>query len=283
MEPQKRRQEPNTLRTASIVRIFLLFFCWVILTVILYIILNDESSNPLLSDIFLSIGTFGFLPALFIELKRKNINVFRFVSPNKKTEWQLLLVFIPLIIVSIGFSWLLYFIIYKIAPDFLKNSGLLTSNSPLFSSGNNFWHIITTFISMCIIAPLTEEFLFRGIIFDKIRERWTIFAGLVVSSFIFGLLHFDIFGAFFFGIVLCIIYLKTKSLFLPIGIHFLNNFTVLLLILIWPQNEGDNAELNYLFDHLWLKISCVIIGSIWLVWFIYKYYYLPKSSPRAIE
>ena len=48
--------------------------------------------------------------------------------------------------------------------------------------------------------------------------------GIVFSSLAFGVLHFDLLGAFIFGYAMCVLYLQTKTLYVPILAHALNNF-----------------------------------------------------------
>jgi membrane protease YdiL (CAAX protease family) len=212
----------------------------------------------------------GILPCIYAELRWKRITISHFVTPPKKGEWKYLLYFIPLIIASLGLSWLLDFILYQVAPGLLESRNLWMEQNPIFNPSGDSWYIIMVLISVCIVAPLAEEFLFRGIIFDKIRNRWAVFIGLITSSFLFGILNFNIFGAFFFGVVLCILYLETESLFIPIGIHFLNNFFALALRFILSNDWSDTSDANYLFDYLWLDIPLLIIGVLWLAWFLYS-------------
>jgi membrane protease YdiL (CAAX protease family) len=49
---------------------------------------------------------------------------------------------------------------------------------------------ILTVIVAVIVAPITEEFLFRGIVFRAIRDRRGFWVGAIVSSLVFGLVHF---------------------------------------------------------------------------------------------
>lgn len=86
-------------------------------------------------------------------------------------------------------------------------------------------------ISAVILAPVYEEFLFRGIILNKWAEKWSNTRALFLSSLLFGLLHIgayiipQIIGGLLYGMV----YLKTKKLIYPIIMHALSN---LLLVSI---------------------------------------------------
>lgn len=77
-----------------------------------------------------------------------------------------------------------------------------------------------------VIAPLSEEFLFRGILYPLFRNKWGILAGVFMSSFIFALAHLNILigiNAFLLGIVLAIIFEYSHSLWTSGMLHILNN------------------------------------------------------------
>lgn len=89
-------------------------------------------------------------------------------------------------------------------------------------------------IGIMACAAVTEEVLFRGIIFRITEERFGIWVALVVSSVLFGLLHLagasqvsggaEIWGAVAIilqgGALMGVAYMATRSLWVPIGVHF---------------------------------------------------------------
>ena len=82
------------------------------------------------------------------------------------------------------------------------------------------------FILGGIIVPIAEEVFFRGVLYKWLRERWGVFIGISVSSFIFGLVHIDIAiaaTAFMLGIILALVYEYSNSLWTAILIHIINN------------------------------------------------------------
>lgn len=84
---------------------------------------------------------------------------------------------------------------------------------------------IGSLISSIIIAPLFEELIFRGIILNKLSDRFTIHTAVLVSSILFGICHSfgGMFSAFVFGVCMSILYLKTLNIMVPIIAHGLNN------------------------------------------------------------
>lgn len=86
-------------------------------------------------------------------------------------------------------------------------------------------------IGAIIFAPLLEELVFRGILFNRLKIRIGIIPAMIISSFIFGIGHDfgGITSAFLFGMCMCILYLKTDNILVPMSVHFINNVVATLL------------------------------------------------------
>ena len=84
-------------------------------------------------------------------------------------------------------------------------------------------------VLVCVVAPLAEEFFFRGFFFTALRSWKGIWPAAVITGLIFGAIHggsSDI--AFlvplaFFGFSLCLLYARTRSLYPCIAVHASNN------------------------------------------------------------
>lgn len=90
-------------------------------------------------------------------------------------------------------------------------------------------------VAACIIAPIVEEFFFRGFIFPVLSARVGILAGAVISSLFFGAIHLSLVQCpvlTIFGIVQCRLYVKTGSILYPILLHFLFNSVASLQIFL---------------------------------------------------
>ena len=79
------------------------------------------------------------------------------------------------------------------------------------------------FIATVILAPVVEELFFRGMLLTRWSLKWGPTVGVLASSAIFGVLHVGFLGAFAFGVAMCLLYIKTRTLIVPIAAHFLNN------------------------------------------------------------
>ncbi|MCS3639393.1 CPBP family intramembrane glutamic endopeptidase [Salinibacter ruber] len=80
-----------------------------------------------------------------------------------------------------------------------------------------------------IAAPLLEEFLFRGVVYQRWAYAWDRPAlALGAAAVPFALLHGHVLGAFVFAGVTTLLYLHTRSLWVPIGMHAVGNASALL-------------------------------------------------------
>ena len=97
----------------------------------------------------------------------------------------------------------------------------------------NVFNLILFCIQATIFAPFVEEIIFRGVFYNAMKKK-SLIRGMVLSSFIFSLLHrepFLILPVWFLGIALCFIYEKYGNLFYSIGVHFLHNALALSVVI----------------------------------------------------
>ena len=89
-------------------------------------------------------------------------------------------------------------------------------------------------IQTVVLAPLSEELLFRGILFRRLESYIDGFwLPALISSAIFGLYHFNLVQgifAFLFGILLCAVYVKIRNLTAVIVLHIGGNLISVVLV-----------------------------------------------------
>lgn len=126
---------------------------------------------------------------------------------------------------------------------FLSKSDFVEASNPLNSLPiDNIPCGIISLVNMVIIAPICEEFWFRGIVMESLRPYGNGFA-IFVSAFLFGLTHAN-FQQFFYatvmGICLGYIAISTKSLVTTTIMHaMLNSVSGLLLFFMSIESVGD--------------------------------------------
>lgn len=89
--------------------------------------------------------------------------------------------------------------------------------------------LIAVAFLVCVVAPLAEEFFFRGFFFRSLANWHGVWPAAVITGLVFGLVHAGgspvgfLVPLAFFGFVLCVLYAVTRSLYPPIALHCVNN------------------------------------------------------------
>ena len=113
-------------------------------------------------------------------------------------------------------------------------------------------------LTLCIIAPIAEEYLFRGLMMRKML-RWNIspWYAIIASSIMFGLIHLNpaqIPGAIILGIVMAWMCYRTRSLIPGIIIHITNNTLCLI-----PEEYYDTYIASTPMMEGGLSLVCIAI------------------------
>jgi len=109
--------------------------------------------------------------------------------------------------------------------------GLLSGSlSGSFSEETAVSEKVLTVLFSVVVAPVTEELLLRGLVYRRVRTYASPLAGVLISSALFAVLHWDpaqsIF-AFFLGTLLCDVYEWTGRLWIPVCMHGCCNIAAL--------------------------------------------------------
>jgi len=89
--------------------------------------------------------------------------------------------------------------------------------------------LIASAVLTCVVAPVCEEFLFRGYIFAALRNWRGTVPAAVITGILFGGVHatsapaVDLVPLAFLGFALCLLYQRTGSLYPCIVVHAINN------------------------------------------------------------
>jgi len=83
-------------------------------------------------------------------------------------------------------------------------------------------------LAVCVLGPLVEELLFRGIVFSWLLERVNVGLTIAVTALGWGLLHYDypwwvIAIILVDGVILGFARWRTGSVFAPATMHMLYN------------------------------------------------------------
>ena len=119
---------------------------------------------------------------------------------------------------------------------------------------------LMAFLVVVILAPIAEEILFRGIVFNMLSKHWSEVAAIIVSTVLFGLYHGNLMQAIYvlpIGLLLGYTAYKCKSVLPCIVIHMINNFMPCVVALL---PEALQVE--------WFFAIIVVVcgGTLYFIW-----------------
>jgi uncharacterized protein len=85
---------------------------------------------------------------------------------------------------------------------------------------------VATGMLLIAVAPFAEELFFRGFLYQAFRNSFGVLPGALLSAVIFGAIHLEFFKLVqlaILGLILALLFEKTKSLWPPIILHAVNN------------------------------------------------------------
>lgn len=139
---------------------------------------------------------------------------------------------------------------------------------------------LISLVSLAIIPAIGEELIFRGVIFNGLKQKGTLFA-VIVSSLFFTLFHFNLsqlFYPFLFGLVLGFIYGRTKNIIVPILIHFTNNALNITIQYIFGSSIFKPSILNLIF----MIVGTIIYIGI-IAYLFFSNYKQEKTEKESLE
>ncbi len=174
---------------------------------------------------FLSFSGAAFILCFTVKKLPTAQKIYTSFKPNVKIVY----VVFAIIAVNFALSYLNSVMISSISPTFGFESDIESemSGRPTFEI---FVLFIMSTISTAIVPAICEEYLFRGAILTNLTPFGNSTA-ILGSALLFGLMHqnpFQLLYTTLMGIVIGYVYVKTKSIWVCMIIHFANNFTTVL-------------------------------------------------------
>jgi membrane protease YdiL (CAAX protease family) len=123
---------------------------------------------------------------------------------------------------------------------------------------SSFGLVVAGFMIICV-APFAEEFFFRGFFYGALRTRFSVAVAAVIDGLVFGLIHFEggadglviVPPLALLGVIFCLVYEQTRSLYPVIGLHAINNS-------IAYADAVDGAAVSAVFGPLML-LACALV------------------------
>lgn len=158
--------------------------------------------------------------------------------PRKQSLNKKNFIYAALIIIGFRLAFdnsLLYWVNKIPMPDFITQAFDEMAISP-----------VILILSVAVIAPISEEIIFRGIILKGMANKMNPTLALVMSSLFFSIIHMNIpqgINAFLIGLIIGFIYLNTSSIYLCIFAHFVNNTVGITISGMFQSLNGKYAIL----------------------------------------
>ena len=122
-----------------------------------------------------------------------------------------------------------------------------------------------------VLAAVAEELFFRGVLQKIILEKVkNIHLAILICSFLFSALHqefYTLFPRVLLGMLLGYAYYFSRSIWIPITIHFVNNASAVLLDSLYKQGISSlNPNENEYFGIIGVFISLILSISLFWYW-----------------
>lgn len=190
--------------------------------------------------------------------------------PKKQECIQLASLGIPLVALGFLTLYLLFYPLSLSHPEFVESWVLDMPEilKPMDSPADVRFNLANILV-VVILAPILEEFVFRGFILGRLHKKIGMFWSIIITSILFAILHGEVLGAFIFSVFVCLIRFKFASLIAPIIVHISNNLLVTILVFI------DQFIFNNVYEYTieefqsywrWSFIG-LVIGVPWLYWY----------------
>ncbi|MHB9107729.1 MAG: CPBP family intramembrane glutamic endopeptidase [Armatimonadota bacterium] len=142
----------------------------------------------------------------------------------------------------------------------------------MLTSGETFWGSL---VALVIVAPLTEEALFRGVLLQGFRTRYRPWAAALWSALLFGLIHLNpwqFLPAVLLGLFFAWLVLRTRSLLPAILTHAAANSLPLIVSVTGLSHQVPGINFagtgEVVFQPWWLDASAAVVAvaGIFALW-----------------
>lgn len=144
------------------------------------------------------------------------------------------------------------------------------------------WYFVNLLV-LGVLPAVCEELIFRGMIFQGLKEHFSKWTSVLLSALLFALMHQNIeqlIYPFVLGIVLAEVMDRTGNLLYPMIIHLFNNFTTITLNFL-----VEVGVLNLSFNITWwgILLAILIAGLTGIVFWLLDRFYLSKQKKIEME
>ena len=201
------------------------------------------------------------------------------VGFNVKFKWHTYLILVAVAIVSIfGFQYIVQ------AFDFaLKGVGYPLEEDFSGIGPTSVGNFIYCIFVLAVVPAVCEELLFRGVIFNGLRERFSSVVAVLLSGLLFALAHQNLqqlIYQFIFGCILSVVVLRTGSTVASMLVHLVNNLIVVTMNFVKHMTGFSFILANTWWFYL-VAIGCALVAGVTL-FLLDKFYFKHKNATQVV-
>lgn len=147
---------------------------------------------------------------------------------------------------------------------------------------NSIWESLLVVFVVAVTPAICEEIFFRGYVQRTFEMKYTLLKSAFLTAIFFGLYHFhpyQIIPLISLGLYFGYTAYKSNSIFIPVILHFLNNFIAILMFFFIGKEDLSNPTVTSVADFqlsIFLFISLSILFILLIVFFNRTYYRYSK-------
>ena len=240
-----------------------------------------QGDDPILAPSLYSLIFVGLSAGILRSTRRSPLRLPLLLGqwPQHLAWVQLLGLVSGLFLFSLGAFQVSYLGLALVAPDLVETTlqqSLILSADQAANPG--LYNLLVLF-SVLVVAPVTEEFIFRGVLLHRWGVKWGIGPAIVLTSVLFGVLHSNLVGLFVFGVVMSLLYLSTRSLVVPMVAHALNNAIASAVDFLSTQSAANTIDTLAEFRaSWWVGPLCLLVSAPWVL--RYVAYHWPNDETQ---
>jgi hypothetical protein len=210
----------------------------------------------------------------------------------RKTSWQELGLFTIGIIVLTPLLQSFLYIQNYFLEEWAKQSGFINSVKTFFDtlnelvektygnllSASNIFELMLVIMVVAVVPAISEETMFRGYIQRSFELKLKPYLAIFLTALFFSAYHFNPYGfipLFILGAYFGFAAYRSKTLVVPVFLHFLNNFSAISLYHIVGDDELLKSDVSVaseeLSSYLLMLVGLTLI-FVFLIYFINKFY-----------
>lgn len=210
----------------------------------------------------------------------------------RKTTWQEMGVFTIGIIILTPLLQTFLYIQNFFLDEWAKNSVFVNTLKTFFDtlnelvektygnllSASNIFEITLVVLVVAVVPAISEEAMFRGFVQRSFELKLKPYLAIFITAIFFSGYHFNPYGfipLFILGAYFGFAAYKSRTLIVPVVLHFLNNFSAVLIYHISGDDELLKSDVTTSSDELAsyvLLLAGLTLVFVFLVYLINKFY-----------